>query len=87
VAASGRATCHADISMMSAHEVSRCRHHHDISVDLVNTDQVNGQRVHVLTGHLGPGVSVSVTMIGGVHWSTGLKEKGKKGLSRYWAKS
>jgi len=42
------------VMLTSAHEVSRCRHHHDASVDLVNIDQVNGQRVHVLAGSSGP---------------------------------
>ena len=67
MAAPESATCHADISRVKD----------AVSVDLVNIDQVNGQRV---SSQLDPHVSQRVTYKWGPWVNSSMKEKGKGGL-------
>ena len=79
VAAPGSATCPADVSMTSArgllnaNVIMACD---DVSVDLVNVDQVNGQTGS--TSRWGPHVSSTESQTGGSRVSGPGKRKRKR---------
>ena len=80
MAAPGSAMCPADVSMMSARGPPKddvIIAFDDVSVDLVNIDQVNGSTYQ--RGQLGPRVSGAVSLVGGAHTSGRVREKGKRG--------
>jgi len=74
VAAPESATCHADISTASAFaDVSRVNA--DVSVDMVNVDKVNGQRVNGVHESVAPPVSLTLRLTRGTHMSVRVKRK------------
>ena len=87
MAALGSAKCPADVSMMSARgrpNADVIRAFNDVSIDLVNVDEINGKTGS--TSRWGPHVSGTESLTSGSHVSGLFKGKGKrkrrKGVAR-----